>query len=106
MNENPRLPVLRNPPLPARQNARHPATWQAAAPVVARGAALVAAGLVGEWLLRSLARNALGGPRNGRSKPRKVAALVPRPAEERDPSQGTITISETVIMTRRVILRR
>ena len=104
MNENPRLPVLRNPSLPARQSARHPAIWQEAAPVVARGAALVAAGLVGEWLLRSLARTALNGPRNGKSKPRKAAALVRRPSEE--PSQGTITISETVIMTRRVIVRR
>jgi len=104
MNENPRLPVLRNPPLPARQDARHLAIWQEAAPVVARGAALVAAGLVGEWLLRSLARNALSGPSHGRGKPRKAGAMIPRPSEE--PSQGTITISETVIMTRRVIFRR
>ena len=103
MNENPRLPVLRNPPLPARQNARHPAIWQEAAPVVARGAALVAAGLVGEWLLRSLARNVLSGPRNGRSKPRKAGALVPQPSEQS--SQGSITVSETVIMTRSVIIR-
>ena len=104
MNENPRLPVLRNPSLPARQSARHPAIWQEAAPVVARGAALVAAGLVGEWLLRSLARNALNRPRNGKSKPRKVGALVPTPPEESP--QGSITVSETVIMTRRVIFRR
>jgi hypothetical protein len=104
MHENSRLPVLRNPPLPARQNARHPAIWQEAAPVVARGAALVAAGLVGEWLLRSLARNALNRPRNGKSKPRKVGALVPTPSEESP--QGSITVSETVIMTRRVIFRR
>ena len=104
MNENPRLPVLRNPPLPARQHARHPTIWQEAAPVVARGAALVAAGLVGEWLLRSLARNALSGPRNGRGKLRKAGALIPRPSEESP--QGSITVSETVIMTRRVIFRR
>ena len=68
MNENSRLPVLRNPPLPARQNARQPAIWQEAAPVVARGAALVAAGLIGEWLLRSLARNAFSAPRNGQEQ--------------------------------------
>ena len=104
MNENSRLPVLRNPPLPARQNARHPAIWQEAAPVVARGAALVAAGLVGEWLLRSLARNALSGPRNGRSKARKARALVRQQSEESP--QGSITVSETVIMTRRVTIRR
>ena len=104
MNENSRLPVLRNPPLPACQNARHPAIWQEAAPVVARGAALVAAGLVGEWLLCSLARNALSGPRNGRSKARKARALVRQQSEESP--QGSITVSETVIMTRRVIIRR
>jgi hypothetical protein len=104
MNETSRLPVLRNPSLPARQNARHPAIWQEAAPVVARGAALVAAGLVGEWLLRSLARNALSSPRSGRSKPRKARALVRQPSEES--AQGSITVSETVIMMRRVIVRR
>jgi len=104
MNDNPRLPVPRNPQLPVRRNASHPALWQEAAPVVARGAALVAAGLVGEWLLRSLARNAFSAPRNGRSKPRKTAALVSRPSEESP--RGTITVSETVIMTRRVIVRR
>ena len=104
MNENPRLPVLRTPPLPARRNARHPAIWQEAAPAVARGAALVAAGFVGEWLLRSLARNALNGSRTGSSKPRKARALVPQPSEESP--QGSITVSETLIMTRRVIIRR
>jgi len=104
MNDNPRLPVPRNPQLPVRRVANQPALWQEAAPVVARGAALVAAGLVGEWLLRSLARNAFSAPRNGRSKPRKTTALVSRPSEESP--QGSITVSETVIMTRRVIIRR
>jgi hypothetical protein len=103
MNENSRLPILRNPTLPAPRNARHLAIWQEAAPVVARGAALVAAGFVGEWLLRSLARNALSGPRSGRSKPRKARALVSQPSEES--AQGSITVSETVIMMRRVIVR-
>ena len=104
MNEHSRLPVLRNPPLPARRDARPPALWQEAAPVVARSAALVAAGIIAEWLLRSLARNALSDPRNGRSKPRKGTGLVTRASEPS--SRGEITISETVIMMRRVIVRR
>jgi len=104
MNDNPRLPVLRNPTLPARRNARHPALWQEAAPVVARGAALVAAGLIGEWLLRSFARNAFNPPRDGRSKSHKTTSLVPRDAAESP--EDVITVSETVIMTRKVIVRR
>jgi hypothetical protein len=104
MNDNPRLPVPRNQQLPVRRRANPPALWQEAAPVVARGAALVAAGLIGEWLLRSLARNAFAGPGNGRTKPRKATALVPHLSDES--SQGSITVSETVIMTRRVIVRR
>jgi hypothetical protein len=104
MNGNSRLPVLRNPPLPARQGGRQPAIWQEAAPAVARGAALVAAGLIGEWLLRSLARNALSAPHNGRSKPRQSAALVRRQPE--DSARGEVTVTETVIMTRKMIFRR
>ena len=104
MNGNSRLPVLRNPPLPARQNGRQPAIWQEAAPVVARGAALVAVGLIGEWVLRSLARNALNAPRNGKSKPRKSTALVRRGPE--DSARGEVTVTETVIMTRKMIFRR
>jgi hypothetical protein len=80
-----------------------PALWQQAAPVVARGAALVAAGLIGEWLLRSFARGAFNVPGNGRksSKSKELS-----PVRHQEPRQETIAISETVIMTRRVIVRR
>jgi hypothetical protein len=104
MDDNPRLPVPRNPLLPVSRSVKPPALWQEAAPVVARGAALVAAGLIGEWLLRSFARSAFNPPRNGKAKSRKNAALVQRPAE--GSAGGTITVSETVIMTRKVIIRR
>jgi hypothetical protein len=104
MDDNPRLPVPRNPLLPVRRTVQPPALWQEAAPVVARGAALVAVGLIGEWLLRSVARSAFSPPRNGRSKARGNTALVRR--EDEQPPPGTITISETLIMTRKVIVRR
>lgn len=104
MEENSCLPVPRSSLLPAQRTVQPPALWQAAAPVVARGAALVAVGLIGEWLLRSVARNAFTPPRNGSRKARKNTALVRREAEE--PPRGTITISETLIMTRKVVVRR
>jgi hypothetical protein len=104
MEENSRLPVPRNPLLPVRRPVQPPALWQEAAPVVARGAALVAVGLIGEWLLRSVARNAFNPPRNGRGRARRSAALTRRDDEETPP--GSITISETLIMKRKVIVRR
>lgn len=104
MEDNARLPVPRDSLLPVRRTTQTPALWQEAAPVVARGAALVAVGLIGEWLLRSVARNAFNSPRNGRGKARRNMALIRR--EDEQPPPGTITISETLIMTRKVIVRR
>lgn len=82
-----RMPVKRDPQLPA--------LWQQAVPVVARGAALVAAGLIGEWLFRSAAKKAVQMPF---SRPRKTA-LAKQTARE------AIAITETIVM-RRVIVRR
>jgi hypothetical protein len=104
MDRNSRLPVPVRAPLPARRNSVTPDLWQQAAPVVARGAALVAAGLIGEWLLRAFARNALNTPRADRKPPRKNVAVVPQ-AEESIP-EGTISVSETTIVMRRLIVRR
>jgi hypothetical protein len=59
-------------------------------------------GLIGEWVLRSMARSAFAAPRNGESKRGKSTSLVPKD----DRRGGTVTISETVIMTRRVVFRR
>lgn len=65
---NYRLPVKQEP-------ARLPVPlWQQAAPVVIRGAALVAAGVIGEWLLRSATRKAVSLPFK---KSRAVAARQP-----------------------------
>jgi len=102
-DRNSRLPVPARAALPSRRPALQPAIWQQAAPVVVRGAALVAAGLIGEWLLRSFAKNAFSTSRTGKKKTQKPASLVP--ARGDDLPEGTVAISETVVM-RRVILRR
>jgi hypothetical protein len=77
--------------------------WQQAAPAVARGAAFVAAGLIGQWLLRAAARRAFNGAPSPGRKAGKSRSLVPA---NDGPAAGTIAISETVVMTRRVIVRR
>jgi hypothetical protein len=89
---NMRLPVKRQPAPP-------PAVWRQAAPVVARGAALVVAGVVGEWLLRSATKRALALPFQWRKRARKGRAL-----SKRGPA-GEVAVSETVIV-HRVIVRR
>ncbi len=90
---NMRLPVKRQPAPP-------PAVWRQAAPVVARGAALVVAGVVGEWLLRSATKRALALPFQGRKRARKGRALA-----KRVPATEVVAVSETVIV-RRVVVRR
>ncbi len=104
MDRNARLPVPVRASLPERRSSITPALWQQAAPVVARGAALVAAGLIGEWLLRSFARNALNTPRGERKPSRKSASLVSKPDD--GIPEGTISVSETTIVMRRLIVRR
>jgi hypothetical protein len=99
-NTNSRLPVPVR--LPVRRPERTPALWQQAAPVVVRGAALVAVGLIGEWLVRSAARRALNGTHD--KKLQKGRALARR--EEPHP-EAIISVSETIVMThRRIIARR
>jgi len=104
MDRNSLLPVPVRASLPARRSPTTPALWQLAAPVVARGAALVAAGLIGEWLLRSFARNALDSQRAPRKASDKSTALVPKPDDSIP--EGTISVSETTIVMRRLIVRR
>ena len=94
MNDNRMLPVKREPSPP-------PAVWRQAAPVVARGAALVVAGVVGEWLLRSATKRALALPFERGKKRRQQKALARREAEP----TGVISVSETVIV-QRVVVRR
>jgi hypothetical protein len=99
---NSRLPVPLKARPPARRPPMTPTLWQEAAPVVARGAALVAVGLIGEWLFRAAAKRALT-PTNGRKSARKSTAVVPRPADELP--EGTTVVSETYFI-RRLIVRR
>lgn len=82
-----------------REQAQPPAVWRQAAPVVARGAALVAAGLIGEWLFRTAAKKALQAPF---SRPKKGVAVA---SKEGALPKGVIAVSETIVM-RRVIVRR
>ncbi len=102
-DRNSRLPIPAKAALPSRRPALQPALWQQAAPVVVRGAALVAVGLIGEWLLRSFARNAFSSSRSGKKTSQKPTSLVPARGDHLP--EGTVAISETVVM-RRVILRR
>jgi len=84
---NYRLPVKREPvPPPAP-------LWQQAAPVVIRGAALVAAGVIGEWLLRSATRKAVSIPFSAK-KTHAVAAPA-KPA--------IVAYSETVVVHRTIV---
>jgi hypothetical protein len=101
-DRNSRLPVPLKARPPARRPDMTPTLWQEAAPVVVRGAALVAVGLIGEWLLRAATKRALTAPANSRKKASKQTAVVPKPEDELP--EGTV-VSETYFM-RRIIVRR
>jgi hypothetical protein len=90
---NYRLPVKREPTSPPAP------LWQQAAPVVIRGAALVAAGVIGEWLLRSAAKKAISMPFSSR----KTSAVAEHPDS---PEVAIWAYSETVVMRRTVIRQR
>ncbi len=93
-DQNPyRLPVK-------REQAQLPTLWRQAAPVVARGAALVVAGFVGEWLLRTAAKKAVQAPFSRADRGSRDLAK-----RDRERSGATVAVSETVIM-HRVIVRR
>jgi hypothetical protein len=89
---NYRLPVKREPsPLPAP-------IWRQAAPVVVRGAALVAAGIIGEWLLRSATKKAASKALSATSG-KKSRVVVPAAPE-------VVSYSETIIVQRTVVRGR
>lgn len=85
---NLRLPVKKEPvQLPAP-------IWRQAAPVVVRGVALVAAGVIGEWLLRSATKKAISLPfRSGRA----VTTREPVVFE---------ALEETIIVRRRLVRKK
>jgi hypothetical protein len=94
LNRN--LPAKREPSLPPAP------LWQQAAPAVVRGAALVAAGVVGQWALRAAAKKAITMPFQAAKIGRKTKAV----AAAEDQPERIVAISETVVMRRRVIVRR
>ena len=85
---NYRLPVKKEPAQPPAP------VWQQAAPVVARGVALVAAGVIGEWLLRSATKKAVSLP----FRRSRVVAKQESPVFE--------AVEETLIIRRRVIRQK
>jgi hypothetical protein len=88
---NYRLPVKREivqPPAPL---------WQQAAPVVVRGVALVAAGVIGEWLLRSATKKAVSLPVAAVKKSR-----APAPVAEA-PKPSVVAYSETIVVRRTIV---
>ena len=101
---NSRLPAGRHG-LPARRTAAPLVLWRQAAPVLAQGAALVAAGVVAEWLVRSLAKSAFRLPLSMLGSPKRSKSKALALKRKSSLSEGGVAISETVVM-RRVILRR
>ncbi len=93
---NRNLPVRREPSQPPAP------LWQQAAPAVVRGAALVAVGVVGQWALRAAAKKAITMPFQTAKNGRKTRAI----ASADDEAGSIIAVSETVVMHRRVIVRR
>ncbi len=93
---NRNLPVRREPSQPPAP------LWVQAAPAVVRGAALVAVGVVGQWALRAAAKKAITMPFQAAKSGRKTKAVA---AAEDEPGR-IIAVSETIVMRRRVIVRR
>jgi hypothetical protein len=87
---NYRLPVKTQP-------AQPPAVWQQAAPVVIRGAALVAAGIIAEWMLRSAAKKAVSVPLGSK----KIKAVAAKPATV----PAVLSYTETIIVQRTITRR-
>jgi hypothetical protein len=83
--------------LPVKRVAQPPAVWQQAAPVVIRGAALVAAGVIAEWMLRSAAKKAVSMPFGGTAK--KSRAIARRAAPK------TVAYTETIVVQRTITQR-
>ena len=80
-----------------REVAQVPAVWQQAAPVVIRGAALVAAGVIAEFLLRSAAKKAVSMPFGGAAKKSRAVA--------RRTALTTVAYTETIVVQRTITKR-
>lgn len=93
---NRNLPVRREPTPPPAP------LWQQAAPAVVRGAALVAVGVVAQWALRNAAKMAVTMPLQAARGGRRTKAVV----TAEDESGRIVAVSETIVVRRRVIVRR
>ncbi len=93
---NRNLPVRREPTPPPAP------LWQQAAPAVVRGAALVAVGVVAQWALRNAAKMVVTMPLQAARGGRRTKAVV---TAEDEPGR-IIAVSETIVVRRRVIVRR
>ena len=93
---NRNLPVRREPSPPPAP------LWQQAAPAVVRGAALVAVGVVAQWALRNAAKMAVTVPLQAARGGRKTRAVV----ADADGNGRIVAVSETIVVRRRVIVRR
>jgi hypothetical protein len=84
--------------LPAVRQSAGVTVWQPQVPPVVKGAAVMAAGTIGQFLLRRMASNLIGGGRN-----RKPRALT---VDRRDGLVDEAQIITETVMTRRVRIRR
>lgn len=86
--------------LPAVRSDPTPAVWQPNVSPVVRGAAVMAAGAMGQFVLRRLAANVFRG------RPRKPRALQARKQRDDDGLSEEAQIITEMVMMRRVRLRR
>ena len=86
--------------LPAVRQDATPTVWQPAVSPVMKGAAVMAAGTVGQMLVRQAVRRILGG-----GNPRRRGIQLRRP-QERDGLVDDAQIVTEMMMVRRVRMRR
>ena len=86
--------------IPVVRNAQLPAVWRPVVSPAAKGAALMAAGTVGQYLLRRVARSVLGGA------DRPPGTLSLRRTRDRDGMIDDAQIITETVMMRRVRVRR
>lgn len=87
--------------LPAVRQPGVPAVWQPAVSPVVKGAAVMAAGTVGQFLLRRVVGNLIGAAR-----PRKRSAIQITRPRDRDGMVDDAQIITEMVMMRRVRVRR
>jgi hypothetical protein len=84
--------------LPAVRGQLSPAIWQPQVPRIVKGAAVMAAGTVGQYLMRRVITNVLSG---GKQRPRRSIRV-----KENDGMLDEAQIITETVMMRRVRIRR